>query len=131
MTAAMRDTSVLETLRQVVDDTTAGRVFGTPVEHDGVVVLPAAKVGGGAGGGSGTGPAPDGRESGGTGGGFGVSAKPMGVFVIGGGKVRWRPAIDVNRIILGGQIVVITGLLVVRGILRARAARQEKVKTRR
>lgn len=125
MTVTTGETSVLETLRQVVDGTTAGRVFGTPVEHDGIVVLPAAKVGGGAGGGSGTGPAPEGQEAGGTGGGFGVSAKPMGVFVIGGGKVRWHPAIDVNRIILGGQIVVVTGLLVVRAVLRARAARQQ------
>lgn len=126
MTVTTGETSVLETLRQVVDGTTAGRVFGTPVEHDGIVVLPAAKVGGGAGGGSGTGPAPEGQEAGGTGGGFGVSAKPMGVFVIGGGKVRWHPAIDVNRIILGGQIVVVTGLLVVRAVLRARAARQQR-----
>ena len=125
MTVTTGETSVLETLRQVVDGTTAGRVFGTPVEHDGIVVLPAAKVGGGAGGGSGTGPAPEGPEAGGPGGGFGVSAKPMGVFVIGGGKVRWHPAIDVNRIILGGQIVVVTGLLVVRAVLRARAARQQ------
>lgn len=36
------------------DSLTAGRVFGEPVERDGVTVVPAAVVRGGAGGGGGT-----------------------------------------------------------------------------
>ena len=59
----------------------------------------------------------------GEGGGFGVVAKPAGVFVITGDDVRWQPAVDVNRIVLGGQIVGIVFLLVLRSILRARSAR--------
>ncbi|PRY32391.1 spore germination protein GerW family protein [Pseudosporangium ferrugineum] len=117
-----KESPILDTLREVVDGATAGKAFGTPVQHDGTLVLPVAKVGGGAGGGSGTGPAPDGQESGGTGGGLGLSAKPLGVYVLKNGRVSWRPAIDVNRIVLGGQIVAITGLLVLRAFLKARAA---------
>ena len=43
-----------------------------------------------------------------------------GVFVITGDDVRWQPAVDVNRIVLGGQIVGIVFLLVLRSILPAR-----------
>ena len=35
-------------------------------------------------------------------------AKPLGVFVVRGGKARWAPAIDANRVALIG---VVTGLL--------------------
>jgi len=34
--------------------------------------------------------------------------------------VRWQPAVDVNRIILGGQIVAIAFLVVLGGVLRSR-----------
>ena len=37
----------------------------------------------------------------------------MGVYVVAGSTVQWRPALDVNRIILGGQIagaVAVTAL---------------------
>jgi uncharacterized spore protein YtfJ len=120
MTHQTSDARILDRLREVVDSASAGRVFGTPITHGGVVVLPAAKVGGGAGGGSG--PAEEGEEPSGTGGGFGVSAKALGVFVIDErGKVHWQPALDINRIILGGQIVAVTALLVARAVLRMRA----------
>jgi len=33
------------------------------------------------------------------------------------GDVSWRPAVDVNRVILGGQLVAITALLVLRPVL--------------
>jgi uncharacterized spore protein YtfJ len=120
------NTAVLETVREAVDSATAGRVFGTPVVQDGLTVLPVAKVSGGGGGGGGTGPASEGQESAGAGGGLGVSAKPLGVFVIKDGKVSWRPAIDVNKVILGGQIVAVTALLVVRAFLKARSRRQSE-----
>lgn len=119
MTTTAKDAPILDTLRDVVDNASVGRVFGTPIHHDDMVVLPVAKVGGGGGGGSGTGPAPDGQENSGTGGGFGVSAKPLGVFVLKNGKATWRPAIDVNRVVLGGQIVAVTALLVLRALIKA------------
>jgi hypothetical protein len=85
------------------------------------VVVPVAAVRGGGGGGHGEGGGPDGSGSGsGSGGGFGLAAKPAGVYVIDGSNVSWRPAVDVNRIVLGGQIVAVVALLVLRSILRAR-----------
>lgn len=38
-------------------------------------------------------------------GGFATRVKPLGVFVIGENGTHWRPALDLNRVILGGQIV--------------------------
>jgi hypothetical protein len=40
--------------------------------------------------------------------------------VIRGDEVTWKPAIDVNRVILGGQILGVVALLVIRSILRRR-----------
>jgi hypothetical protein len=34
-----------------------------------------------------------------TDGGFGVKARPAGAFVIRGGEVSWRPAVDLNRLV--------------------------------
>ena len=116
------DRAIVDRIRDIVDSASAGRVFGEPISHEGVVVLPAAKVSCGAGGG--TGPAEDGEQpGGGTGGGFGMSAKALGVFVIHpGGKVQWQPAVDVNRIVLGGQLVGVTALLLIRALVKARRA---------
>lgn len=85
-----------ELLAGAHDALRAARVYGEPVERDGVTVIPAAAVRGGLGGGGGTE-----QESGneGAGGGFGVLARPVGAFVIAHGRVRWRPAIDMNRAI--------------------------------
>jgi uncharacterized spore protein YtfJ len=121
MVQPAKDTAILDRIRDIVDGASAGRVFGEPISHEGVVVLPAAKVSGGAGGGSG--PAEEGQHPGtGTGGGFGVSAKALGVFVIReGGKVHWQPAVDVNKIVLGGQLVAVTALLLIRAFVKARS----------
>jgi uncharacterized spore protein YtfJ len=99
------------------DALTVKRVFGEPVQTNGVTVIPAAKIGGGAGGGDGKS-----EEGSGSGGGFGLSAKPAGVYVVRGNEVSWQPAIDVNRIVLGGQIVAIVFLLVLRSIVKSRSA---------
>jgi hypothetical protein len=80
-----------------------------------------AAVRGGGGGGQGEGAAPDGAGTGsGSGGGFGLTARPAGVYVIEGASVSWRPAIDINRIVMGGQIVAVVALLVLRSVLRRR-----------
>ena len=86
---------------------TVRRVFGDPIQVDGVTLIPTASVRGGAGGGGKTG------EQGGVG--FGLKARPTGTFVVKNGDVSWKPAVDVNRIILGGQLVAITALLTVVG----------------
>jgi len=121
MTQITDDTGVLDTLRQAVDGASAGRVFGEPVVHDGIILLPVAVVAGGGGGGGGSGPGEAGSpEASGSGGGFGTTAKGLGVFVLKDGKVSWHPAIDVNRIVLGGQLVAVVALLVARSVLSGR-----------
>lgn len=108
---------IIEKAREAM---TVERVFGAPIERDGIVVIPAAKVRGGAGGGSGR----DGEERTGWGGGFGMMATPAGAYVIKEGVVHWQPALDVNRIILGGQILAIVALLVIRSLAKGRASRR-------
>ena len=112
---------VNELMQQTRDTLTVSRLFGEAYERNGTVVVPVAAVHGGGGGGHGEGGEPDRPGSGsGSGGGFGLAARPAGVYVIDGSNVSWRPAVDVNRIVLGGQIVAVVALLVLRGILRAR-----------
>ncbi len=111
----MDPTDVMDRTR---DALTVKRVFGEPYERNGVTVIPAAAIRGGAGGGKGEGGPEGGASGSGSGGGFGLAAKPAGVFVMEGGSVRWQPAVDVNRIVLGGQVVAIFFLLVIRSLLR-------------
>lgn len=111
---------VRETIEQAKDVVTVRRVFGEPLDKDGVTVIPAARVQGAAGGGSGEGPNGQGA---GTGGGFGVNARPAGAFVIKGEDVRWQPAVDVNKIILGAQVIAAAALLLAISVVRARAKR--------
>jgi len=110
-----------DVIQQAREALTAKRVFGEPYERNGITVIPAATIRGGGGGGGGeAGTAQTGGIGGGNGGGFGVAAKPAGAFVVAGDDVQWRPAVDVNRIILGGQIVGVVFLLVLGGVLRRR-----------
>lgn len=83
------------------------RVFGQPLERDGTTIIPAASVSGGGGGGSGD----DGEGQRGEGGGFGLRGRPAGAYVVHGGVVRWRPAVDVNRAITALTAIVITYLV--------------------
>ncbi|HYY46571.1 MAG TPA: spore germination protein GerW family protein [Candidatus Angelobacter sp.] len=95
----------------------ASEVFGTPYEKNGLTIIPAAKISGGAGAGG------DQHEPQAGGGGFGVSSRPAGAFVIRGDDVRWQPAVDVNRAILMGQVVAIVALLTLRTIVKSLAKR--------
>ena len=104
------------TVQQIMERTIEGmhprQVFGEPIERDGVTFLPVAKVVGGGGGGNDT--------EGSGGGGFGLTARPAGMYVIRDGAATWQPALDLNRVIIGGQIVAIVALLVLRSILKRR-----------
>src|SRR5690606_41498601 len=62
----------------------------------------------------------DERGQAGRGMGFGLRARPAGVFVTRGEHVSWRPAVDVNRVILGRQLVVIAALWALRPLLTRR-----------
>ena len=117
MAESMND--VQKTIEQAKDTLTVKRVFGDPVEKNGVTIIPAARVQGGGGGGTGEGPDGEGK---GSGSGFGVNAKPAGAYVIRGDEVEWRPAVDPNKVIVGAAIVVFAALMVARAAIKARAS---------
>jgi uncharacterized spore protein YtfJ len=113
-------TDVLEEARDVIG---VRRVYGEPFQKNGVTVIPAARVMGGAGAGTGTVPASEGETTSketGSGTGFGMVGSPAGAYVIKGEDVRWVPALDVNRIVFGAQVVAIVLILAVRSVSRAR-----------
>lgn len=83
------------------------RVFGEPIEKDGLTVLPVAKIRGGGGGGGGGGTSDESGSGSGEGGGFGISSEPAGVYVITSDGVEWQPAIDKNKMIVAGTLVSI------------------------
>ena len=88
----------LDTLLQGYRDAvTVRRIYGDPVERDGVTVVPAAAVIGGTGGGV--------DEKGNGGGGFGLPGRPVGAWVIHEGQATWKPAIDVDRLVLFGFLL--------------------------
>ncbi|GGC16057.1 GerW family sporulation protein [Cellulomonas carbonis] len=111
--------------RAVADLLTVRRAFGEPVREGDVMIVPVARVMGGSGGGSGSGPASTGTSDAatptGSGGGLGMRVQPLGVYVISGSEVTWRPALDLQRVIAGGQAVGALALVVALvGLLRGR-----------
>ncbi len=112
--------TVHDVLSEARDTLTVKRVYGEPISHNGVTVIPAASLRGGGGGGEGeAGP----ETPGGSGGGFGMSARPVGVYQIKGDEVEWIPAADTTRVILVAEAVAIVALLVLRSVLRSRRRR--------
>lgn len=99
----------------VADRLDRDQVFGPVVERAGTTVIPVAKVRATNNSGrNGTLAARAGNS---------IGAKPAGAFVITpDGKVAWHPAVDVNRIVLGGQLVV--GAVLVLGIALGRISRR-------
>ncbi len=97
-----------ELIKSVSVAMSARRVFGEPVERDGVTVIPAATVIGGGGGGGGEGAGEPSAETAqgepqsqsGIGVGFGGVMWPAGAFEIKDGRVTWRPAIDLTRVLM-------------------------------
>lgn len=82
------------------------RVFGEPIERGGQTIVPVASVraGGGGGGGGGS----DERTTGsGEGGGFGAVSRAAGVYVITESNVKWKPAIDVTRLVVAGNFTAV------------------------
>jgi len=125
---------VHEVLDHARDAMTVKRVFGDPYEKDGATVIPVANImgGAGAGGGPGVGAKPAGSGDAGVGEGaaetgygmgYGLRASPAGVYVIKGGEVEWKPALDPTRLTLQRAAVAIVALLVFRSIIRTLARR--------
>jgi uncharacterized spore protein YtfJ len=104
---------VQELITGARDAVSVKRVYGDPYEKNGLTVIPAATVRGGGGAGQGE------KENGesGTGGGFGLVARPTGAWIIENGHVNWKPAIDVNRVVVGGQVIALIAILVTGRVL--------------
>jgi uncharacterized spore protein YtfJ len=93
----------------------AARIYGSPIERDGVTVIPVAKARYGCGGGSGF---REGKQ--GSGGGGGVSVAPLGYIEIVQGRTCFRPIRDSSSLI---PLVAVTGLfaaLIIRALARLR-----------
>lgn len=89
-------------LTRVGDQLGIRRVFGEPIERDGVTVVPVAVSIGGGGGGA----APDEQ---GSGGGFGGVVRGIGVYAISNGQVRFIPAVDATA--LSALLVLTIGIV--------------------
>lgn len=106
---------IIERLRGAV---TIDRVYGDPIERDGTTVIPVAsmRMGGGGGGGR------DEQTSGsGEGGGFGAVARPTGAYIIKEGSVSWKPALDLTRLIVAGNLTAVAYFFFTWRIARAKA----------
>jgi uncharacterized spore protein YtfJ len=82
------------------------RIYGDPIEQDGVTVVPAAAIFGGTGGG--------GDAEGNGGGGFGLIGRPVGAWVIKDGDVSWRPALDLTRLAVIGAMTLLAVMRMLR-----------------
>jgi uncharacterized spore protein YtfJ len=105
--------NVLEAVSQAKDVINVRRVYGEPYQENGLTIIPAANVIGGGGGG--------GDTVGNGGAGFGVRARPAGAWVIKDGEATWKPAFDLNRTILMGQLIALVALLVTRSVVKTLA----------
>jgi uncharacterized spore protein YtfJ len=91
-------------------------VYAQPYQKDGITVITAASITGGAGGGNGH----DKQGQEGEGGGFGMNARPTGAYVIKEGTVTWQPAVDVNRLLAIAGAIAVAVLLVASRMARLR-----------
>ncbi|MEU9883911.1 hypothetical protein [Sphaerisporangium sp. NPDC051011] len=113
----------------------ARRVYGDPYEKDGVTVIPVLHIraAGGFGRGERRGAEPGEQPGGadtavvsgnamndGEGGGGAAEARPVGAYIVKDGEARWEPAFDVNRFVLGVQILVGLALILFARRLRPR-----------
>jgi uncharacterized spore protein YtfJ len=96
---------VFASLKGTRDSLSVHRSFGDAYELDGVTVIPVARVAGGGGGGGGEGVDDEGGSGGGFGTGFGLGVSPLGVYEVRGDRVEWKPTVDVNRLLRGGQVL--------------------------
>jgi hypothetical protein len=102
-----------EFIPRFADSFAAKSVYSEPHTEDGITIITAAAVRGGGGMGQ---HAAD-HEAGG---GLGLSARPVGAYVARNGRVVWKPAFDLSRVVLRGQLVLLTAVLVAGFVLSRR-----------
>jgi len=93
---------------------TASTVYGTPVERDGVTVVPVAAARFGFGGGGGSDPA---KEQEGAGGGGGGSVTPVGYIELKDGRSRYVPVVHPARMLALVCGAGLAGLLITRPVV--------------
>jgi uncharacterized spore protein YtfJ len=101
----------------------ASIVYGAPVEHDGVKVIPVAAVRLGFGGGTGSDPAKGGE---GEGAGAGASMSPAGYIELKGGKSRFVPIVRPERMVAIAFLAMTAVLTLMRPKLLARPGRRRR-----
>lgn len=105
-----------DVVQRLADAIGEREVFGEPVQQGETTLVPVARVRGGGGGGGGQKAGESGR-----GGGFGLNAEPTGAFSISAdGRVAWHPAVNVNRIVAGGQLALAAVVIGCAVVLRRR-----------
>lgn len=95
-------------------------IYGEPIEHDGVVVIPVGKLRWALGGGEGRDSAEESSGSG-SGGGGGILMSPVGLIEIKDGKARFKPVFDpalIVQIILASAFALVLLQRGVSGIIR-------------
>jgi hypothetical protein len=73
------------------------RIYGDPIERNGVTPCACRGSHRGTGGGE--------DDAGKGGGGFGLLGRPVGAWVIHEGQATWKPAIDIDRLVLFGFLL--------------------------
>jgi uncharacterized spore protein YtfJ len=126
--------ALLSRIGEVQERATVKTVFGEPYQIDGRTIIPIARVayGFGFGGGRANGSPPDAAEAasgtarrepgrrtakaaagepaadsgaGGGGGGAGISVRPVAVLEISGAETKFRPIVDVTRLVIAGMLL--------------------------
>ena len=54
-------------------------------------------------------------------------ARPSGAWIVEDGHATWKPAVDVNRIVLGGQVIALTAILITGRVLLAHSRRRRSL----
>ncbi|HZO72512.1 MAG TPA: spore germination protein GerW family protein [Ktedonobacteraceae bacterium] len=98
--------SVTQVMDHLTETAKVEAVFGQPIEHNGIVVIPCSEVSVGLGMGFGSGPAvasnAEGKQSTGSGGGGGGGAtgRPIAIIIMSKDGVRVQPVVDATKVVL-------------------------------
>jgi uncharacterized spore protein YtfJ len=119
-----RGTDALSALADRVGASLGGsHVFGTPVERDGVTVVPVGRTRFGFGGGSGGDPA---KQQQGEGGGAGATGECIGYIELLDGSSRFVPAVRPARMLALASATLLLALALVRVRIEPRPARRRR-----